>query len=48
MEIYVLLEEMARRIPALELSGEVKPLRSNFIGGIKHMPVRYPKGKREG
>jgi cholest-4-en-3-one 26-monooxygenase len=47
MEIYVLLEEMARRIPTLELAGEVQPLRSNFIGGIKHMPVKFPKGKRE-
>jgi len=47
MEIYVLLEEMARRIPTIELAGEVQPLRSNFIGGIKHMPVKFPKGKRE-
>jgi cholest-4-en-3-one 26-monooxygenase len=47
MEIYVLLEEMARRIPSLELVGDVPPLRSNFIAGIKHMPVKYPAGKRE-
>jgi cholest-4-en-3-one 26-monooxygenase len=47
MEIYVLLEEMARRIPSLELAGEVPPLRSNFIAGIKHMPVKFPRGKRE-
>ena len=47
MEIRVLLEEMARRMPNVELNGEVKPLRSNFIGGIKHMPVKFPKGVRE-
>jgi cholest-4-en-3-one 26-monooxygenase len=47
MEIYVLLEEMARRIPQLELVGDVQPLRSNFIAGIKHMQVKYPAGKRE-
>jgi cholest-4-en-3-one 26-monooxygenase len=47
MEIYVLLEEMARRIPSIELAGDVQPLRSNFIGGIKHMPVKFPKGPRE-
>jgi len=47
MEIYVLLEEMARRIPKLELVGDVAPLRSNFIAGIKHMPVKFPPGKRE-
>ncbi len=43
----MLLEEMARRMPALELGGDVQPLRSNFIGGIKHMPVKFPKGPRE-
>ncbi|MET1002572.1 MAG: cytochrome P450 [Acidimicrobiia bacterium] len=47
MEIYILLEEMARRIPTLELAGDVPPLRSNFIAGIKHMPVKFPTGKRE-
>ena len=47
MEIRVLLEEMARRMPNLELDGEVQPLRSNFIGGIKHMPVTFLKGARE-
>jgi len=47
MEIYVLLEEMARRMPTLELVGDAQPLRSNFIAGIKHMPVKYPAGKRE-
>src|SRR5256885_1886117 len=46
MEIYVLLEEMAKRIPTLERTGEAEPLRSNFIAGIKHMPVKYPPGAR--
>ena len=43
----MLLEEMARRIPTLELAGDVQPLRSNFIAGIKHMPVKFPKASRE-
>jgi cholest-4-en-3-one 26-monooxygenase len=47
MEIYVLLEEMARRVPEIQLNGDVPPLRSNFIAGIKHMPVKFPAGKRE-
>ncbi len=47
MEIRVLLEEMARRIPTIELVGDAAPLRSNFIAGIKHMPVAFPAGKRE-
>jgi cholest-4-en-3-one 26-monooxygenase len=46
MEIYVLLEEMAKRMPTLERTGEAEPLRSNFIAGIKHMPVKYPPGER--
>jgi cholest-4-en-3-one 26-monooxygenase len=47
MEINVLLEEMARRVPTIERTGDAQPLRSNFIAGIKHMPVRYPPGARE-
>ncbi len=46
MEIYVLLEEMAKRIPTIERVGDAQPLRSNFIAGIKHMPVKYPPGPR--
>jgi cholest-4-en-3-one 26-monooxygenase len=46
MEIYVLLEEMAKRMPTLERTGEAQPLRSNFIAGIKHMPVSFPPGER--
>jgi len=47
MEIRVLLEEMARRIPTIALDGDPAALRSNFIAGIKHMPVRFPTGARE-
>jgi cholest-4-en-3-one 26-monooxygenase len=47
MEIRVLLEEMARRIPEIETTDEAQPLRSNFIGGIKHLPVKFPVGARE-
>ncbi len=46
MEINVLLEEMAKRVPTIERVGEAQPLRSNFIAGIKHMPVKFPPGKR--
>jgi cholest-4-en-3-one 26-monooxygenase len=47
MEIRVLYEEMARRMPQIELTDDASLLRSNFIAGIKHMPVRFPEGKRE-
>jgi len=37
---------MARRIPEIEMVDDASLLRSNFIAGIKHMPVKYPAGKR--
>jgi len=46
MEIRVLLEEMAQRIPRIEMVGDAALLRSNFIAGIKHMPVKFPAGQR--
>jgi len=30
------------RYPDVELAGPAERLRSTFIGGIKHLPVRYP------
>jgi hypothetical protein len=36
----LLFEELAARVPRLESLGEPDRLRSNFIGGIKHLPVR--------
>jgi cholest-4-en-3-one 26-monooxygenase len=41
MEIHVLFEELARRVPKVEQLGPPDRLRSNFIGGIKHLPVRF-------
>jgi cholest-4-en-3-one 26-monooxygenase len=29
------------RLPDIELAGPVERLRSNFVAGIKHMPVRF-------
>jgi cytochrome P450 len=40
LEMRVLFEELLPRITGLEATGEVSRLRSNFINGIKHMPVR--------
>ena len=36
-----MFEELLRRLPDMELDGPVERLRSTFIGGIKHMPVRF-------
>jgi cholest-4-en-3-one 26-monooxygenase len=40
LEIRLLFEELARRTPKLEALGAPDRLRSNFIGGIKHLPMR--------
>jgi cytochrome P450 len=36
-----MFEELLTRLPDVELNGPVQRLRSNFINGIKHMPVRF-------
>jgi len=41
LEIQVMFEELLKRIPEVELAGPVQRLRSNFINGIKHMPVSF-------
>ena len=41
LEIRVMFEELLRRLPDIELAGPVERLRSNFINGIKRMPVRF-------
>ena len=45
LEIEIMLESLARKVDKVELTGPVNRLRSNFINGIKHMPVRLvPSG----
>jgi cholest-4-en-3-one 26-monooxygenase len=41
LEIRVMFETILDRLPDIELAGDVQRLRSNFINGIKHMPVRF-------
>ena len=41
LQLRILFEELLRRFPDMEVSGPVRRLRSNFISGIKEMPVRY-------
>jgi cholest-4-en-3-one 26-monooxygenase len=41
LEIRVMFEEIMRRMPDIELAGPVRRLRSNFINGIKEMPVKF-------
>jgi len=35
-------------VPDIELAGPVQRLRSNFINGIKHMPVRFTPARTAG
>jgi len=41
MEIRLMFREIARRMPDIRLDGEPDYLRSNFIGGVKRLPVTY-------
>ncbi len=41
MEIKVMFERLLDRMPDIHLDGEVQRLRSNFINGIKHLPVAF-------
>ena len=40
MEARLVFEELMKRVDRLEPNGEPEYLRSNFIAGIKHLPVR--------
>jgi cholest-4-en-3-one 26-monooxygenase len=41
LELRVLLHALTTRLPGVRLDGEPARLRSNFINGIKHLPVRF-------
>ncbi len=46
MELKLILTELVTRLPDMQLAGEPERLLSNFIGGIKHMPVKWTPGER--
>jgi cytochrome P450 len=41
MELRALFAAIARSLPEVEPAGPVVRLRSNFVGGIKHLPLRF-------
>jgi cholest-4-en-3-one 26-monooxygenase len=41
LELSAILAEVVRRLDTLELAGSIERVRSNFVGGIKRMPVRF-------
>jgi cholest-4-en-3-one 26-monooxygenase len=46
LELTVLFELLLDRMPDIRPAGEVRRLRSNFINGIKEMPVRFTPSER--
>ncbi|MGO9602203.1 MAG: cytochrome P450 [Candidatus Binataceae bacterium] len=41
LELEVIFSELAKRLESAELAGPIERLRSSFVGGIKHMPIRF-------
>ncbi len=44
LELRVLLHALSQRLPTLVPDGQASRLRSNFVNGIKHLPVRFTPG----
>ena len=40
LELEVIFRELMKRVEYIESNGPLERLRSGFVGGIKHMPVR--------
>jgi cholest-4-en-3-one 26-monooxygenase len=45
-ELRILFAELIERIPDMQMTADPEILRSNFIGGVKHMPVKFTEGAR--
>ena len=43
LEVKIVMQEMARRVASMEQIGPHSYLRSNFIHGIKHLPLRVKR-----
>jgi cholest-4-en-3-one 26-monooxygenase len=41
LEIQIMFEELLKRLPDMTMTGPPSRLRSNFINGIKHLPVKF-------
>ena len=41
LELQVMFRQLAQRMSFVELAGPTQRMRSSFVGGIKHMPIRY-------
>ncbi len=47
LELRVLLQAVAKRMPDIALNGEVSRLRSTLVNGIKHLPVQFAPAGRD-
>ncbi|MGH7878718.1 MAG: cytochrome P450, partial [Candidatus Binataceae bacterium] len=45
LELRLMLQALLKRIDTIELAGPVERLRSNLMGGVKHMPVRFSRNR---
>jgi cytochrome P450 len=41
LELQEIFRRLVPRLASVELAGPVERMRSSFVGGIKHMPIRY-------
>ena len=48
MEIRVMFEHLLDRMPDLRQDGDVQRLQSQFINGVKHLPVAFSPAARVG
>jgi cholest-4-en-3-one 26-monooxygenase len=48
MEIRVMFEHLLDRLPDIRLDGDVQRLQSQFINGVKHLPVAFTPSARLG
>lgn len=46
LELQIIFREILTRMPDIRATGPAEPLRSNFISGIKHLPVAFTPGER--
>jgi cholest-4-en-3-one 26-monooxygenase len=46
LEIRVMFEHLLERVPDIAAAGAPQRLRSRFINGVKHLPVRFSPGPR--
>ena len=45
LELRLMLQALLKRTRQIELTGRVERLRSNFLAGIKHLPVRFTQSR---